>query len=475
MRLRRSLCTSVLLVCVSASAQGDALAIVNANLLDGTGRPARLTSINVHGGEIVSIDQPPLPDARILDVDGATVLPGLIDSHVHLQSVPGAVFREDSVATRRTLMHSHLRAYLASGVTTVLDAAIAASALREIRAYLADGGVGRRVMALGPTFHNPGGYMDGDALSDYWSPRWRVSATPEDVDALYREYASIDDLVGVKVAATHGFRGPFDIYDTHTPEMLDVIRERAEAHGQRIYVHVNDDRGIDIALGLGARALTHLVPEGASDPLLRRLRDEGVYVITTLAVFDALSGRYERERLDAEHVRMTVPAVELDTGRDGAAWDGFLTTFVQLVNPWMPGWFAGWFGGWYFSEARVASELANMQSILKRHHAAGIPVVVGTDSGSWPHFLNVFHGPSTLREMELMVGAGMSTTETLRAATVTPAEMMGIEAVVGTVEVGKQADLIVVHGDPLEDLDVLGRPLWVVKGGDARSPAAWMD
>ena len=317
--------------------------------------------------------------------------------------------------------------------------------------------------------------MDGNALSDYWSPRWRASANPEDVDALDREYASIDDLVGVKVAATHGFHGPFDIYDTHTPEMLDVISERAEAHGRQIYVHVNDDRGIDIALGLGARALTHLVLEGATDPFLRRLRDEGVYVITTLAVFDALSGRYEPERLDAEHVRMTVPAAELDTARDGAAWDRFLTTFVQLVNPWLRGWFAGRFGGWYLSKARAASELANMQSTLMRHHAARIPVVVGTDSGSWPHFLNVFHSPSTVREMELMVEAGMSTAEVLRAATVTPAEMMGIEAILGTVEVGKQADLIVVPGDPLEDLDVLRRPLWVVKADDARSPAAWID
>ena len=57
--------------------------------------------------------------------------------------------------------------------------------------------------------------MDGAALSNCWSPRWRASATPDDVDALYREYEDIEDLVGVKVAATYGFGGPFDIYDTH--------------------------------------------------------------------------------------------------------------------------------------------------------------------------------------------------------------------------------------------------------------------
>ena len=157
---------------------GNALAIINASLVDGTGTPARSTSITVRDGVIVGIGDPQPPDARMLDAGGLTVLPGLIDSHVHFQAVPGAVHRKDSAETRRALMHRHLRAHVANGVTTVLDAAIASEALREIRAYLAAGGVGPRVMALGPTFHNPGGYMDGPALSEYWSPRWRASANP---------------------------------------------------------------------------------------------------------------------------------------------------------------------------------------------------------------------------------------------------------------------------------------------------------
>ena len=144
------------------------------------------------------------------------------------------MYRKDDAETRRALMHRHLRAHVANGVTTVLDAVIAADALREIWTYLASGGVGPRIMVLGPTFHNPRGYMDGAALSYYWSPRWRASATPDDVDALYREYADIEDLVGVKVAATHGFGGPVDIYETHTPEMLAVIRQRARDRGRQI-------------------------------------------------------------------------------------------------------------------------------------------------------------------------------------------------------------------------------------------------
>ena len=116
-----------------------------------------------------------------------------------------------------------------------------------------------------------------------------------------------------------------------------------------------------------------------------------------------------------------------------------------------------------------------MQDILMAHYDAGIPIVVGTDSGSWPHFLNLFHGPSTLREMQLMVEAGMTTAEVLRAATLTPAEMMGIDHMVGSIEVGKQADLIVVRGNPLEDLSALEDLEWVIKGGEVRRPEQWMN
>ena len=108
------------------------------------------------------------------------------------------------------------------------------------------------------------------------------------------------------------------------------------------------------------------------------------------------------------------------------------------------------------------------------HHDAGVPIVMGTDSGGWPHMLNMFHGPTALREMELMAEAGMTPEEVIRAATVTPARMMGIENLVGTVEVGKRAELIVVHGDPLQDISALADLEWVISAGEARSPAQWM-
>ena len=226
---------------------------------------------------------------------------------------------------------------------------------------------------------------------------------------------------------------------------------------------------------MDAHALTHLVLEMPSAAILQRTREQGPHVITTLSVLDVFATRHRPERLDTPRVRMTVPAIERETARNEEAWDTFLTTFILAVSPWLPEWFASWFGDWYFSKEQIAKEMARLQDILMAHHETGIPIVAGTDGGSWPHFLNLFHGSSTLREMELMVEAGMTTSEVLRAATLTPAEMMGIDDIVGSVEVGKQADLIVVRGNPLKDLSVLEDLEWVIKGGEARRPEQWMN
>jgi imidazolonepropionase-like amidohydrolase len=107
-------------------------------------------------------------------------------------------------------------------------------------------------------------------------------------------------------------------------------------------------------------------------------------------------------------------------------------------------------------------------------HEAGIPIVVGTDSANWPIFLNLFHGPSTVLELELLARAGMSPLDVISSATRIPAEMMRRDDEIGTVEVGKRADLIITPGDPLQDLGALRKLSWSIQGGVARTPEDWM-
>lgn len=101
--------------------------------------------------------------------------------------------------------------------------------------------------------------------------------------------------------------------------------------------------------------------------------------------------------------------------------------------------------------------------------------MLGTDSGNWPLFPYYFHGPTTWRELHLLAEAGLTPLDILRAATVNAAEMLGIADEIGTVEVGKVADLVVVQEDPLVDVAKAMRSLrYTVHRGVARTPEAWM-
>jgi imidazolonepropionase-like amidohydrolase len=114
-----------------------------------------------------------------------------------------------------------------------------------------------------------------------------------------------------------------------------------------------------------------------------------------------------------------------------------------------------------------------MQSIryLKE---AGVPLVVGSDSGNWPLFPYYFHGPTTWRELRMLAEAGLSQPEILRAATVDAAEMLGLSDHISAVDVGKVADLLVVRDDPLVDVEKSMRSLqYTIRAGVARTPDGW--
>src|SRR3990172_293565 len=135
----------------SLTAHATDLVIRNARLVDGTGAPARDgVSILVIDGRIADIaPDVSAPNLPVLDVRGSTVIPGLMNMHVHFHFAPGQAQRGDSPEVLRELNRQHLAAYLASGVTTVLDAATQLSVAREIQQFL-EGNPGPRYLTLGP-------------------------------------------------------------------------------------------------------------------------------------------------------------------------------------------------------------------------------------------------------------------------------------------------------------------------------------
>lgn len=116
-------------------------------------------------------------------------------------------------------------------------------------------------------------------------------------------------------------------------------------------------------------------------------------------------------------------------------------------------------------------QLERQLQILKQ---AGVPILLGTDSGNWPMFPWVFYGPTTVHELELMVDADLSPLDAIVAATATPARMLGMEQELGEVEVGFDADLIVLDGDPLVDIRAFRTPRLIVQDGVAKTWAEWM-
>ena len=455
------------------------LLIKNARLIDGLGSiHPELQSIYIQDGIIAKIGRDiAVENTHVLDAGGTTVMPGLIDAHVHLQSVPGSVFRKDSPETLQKYRYHQLRAYLACGVTTVLDNAIAAPMLREFQEHLAAGGIGPRLYALAPAFYPPNGYLDNDMLTAYWGPQWRPAGSRADIEALFQEYEGLDNIVGVKALLETGF-GKSTIWPLHSPEIRKIIVDEATKRGMPIYIHAYKEKEQAVGLSMGVHTFVHsgFIFKQPKDDFLDRMIKQGTYLTTTLScTFDQMLVNFELERLDDAILKLTVPEELLQTARNLEAWKAYYDTFFNNSSPrWMPPFILKAITRMMNIEKMIRSCLANASHAIATMHKSGIPIVVGTDASSWPLFLNFFHGPSTIREIELLGKAGIPPMDVISSATRIPAKMMGLEKLIGTVEVGKRADMIVVRENPLEDLSAIKSILWTIKDGEARTPAEWM-
>ncbi len=463
----------------AASGKPESILIKNARLIDGLGTVHNnLQNIYIENGKIVDIGHGiSVDNVYTIDVNGATVMPGLIDAHVHLQSVPGSVFRKDNDETLKKYRYHQLRAYLACGITTVLDNAVSAPMLREFQDYLSSGGVGPRLYALAPAFYTPNGYLDHDMLTSYWGPQWRPAATRKDVEALFEEYEGIPNIVGVKTLLESGF-GKSNIWPMHSPEIRKIIVDEAGKRNLPIYVHAYKEKEQAIGFEMGVHNFVHsgFMFKQPKNDFLEQMRIHGTYLTTTLScTFDQMLVNFELERLDDEYMKLTVPEELLNTARNLEAWKDYYDVFFKTSSPkWMPAFVLKTILKLMNPEKMIRSCLASASNAVATMHKAGIPIVVGTDASSWPVFLNFFHGPSTIREIELLGYAGIPPMDVISSATRIPSEMMGLEKSIGTVEIGKRADLIVVQGDPLEDLSALKSILWTIKDGEARTPEGWM-
>jgi hypothetical protein len=212
--------------------------------------------------------------------------------------------------------------------------------------------------------------------------------------------------------------------------------------------------------------------EKLSDDFVEMMAATGTFQVTTLSVMDGPLTFWDLERLNDPMLELVVPEEELNYAKN--SFMGWFAHRAWARSVDVPFIFRSIVVRNFFKEELFSASLSIAQDAIKRLHEAGVRIVAGTDTAARVSAPYEFHGPALLREIELIGQAGLTPMEAIQTATINAAEMLGLDKEIGTVEVGKKAELVIVRDDPLKDLANLRSILWTVQGGVAKTPEQWM-
>jgi len=305
---------------------------------------------------------------------------------------------------------------------------------------------------------------------------WPAVDDPATVAKHFREAQSLAPR-GVKVTMEEG--AVFSIWPLFDDTELSKIWTEAHKAGAPIYVHSLTNDAHRAALRLRPHALVHtgLWHEEIDPDVVRGLKEIEAYVITTIALSRLLSWGWDPEFADDPWIRQRVPILQWETATHPAAPDRISDVLAPANAPWwLPNFIARALVPLFTPDAESGrEEAASSGRAAKALHDAGVPLVLGADGGNWPLFTTYFHGVSSQIELEELERAGIPRDALIVAATSRAAEMLGVSSQIGTIEVGKVADLIVVDKNPVEHGMAALRGLrWTIKAGRAQSPEAWL-
>jgi len=386
------------------------LALKNVRLIDGTGHdPSGNMAIIIDGNCIkkVGLVTSYSDNTNVVDLRGLTVMPGLIDCHLHLGGLtidqPGKAIGKVSFIDMASFFWDYLRNYahrrrlaIENGVTTIRSAGDHYPHIIRLRDKIAAGKLsGPRIFAPGPIITAPGGHPAGTI---YKGNRYIVENAVRQIADVNTAREEIRRLVegGVDcIKAIYSDINPVDI--THkvprlSIDVLEALADETHRHNLRLMVHTGTPQESMDAIRAGADSIEHGILPGANsfdfnDDLIKMMLDKGIFFVPTLSIAWANKNAY--------------PAV----------FTGLKRTFKKL-------------------------------------HGAGVNIAAGTDSGT----PGVVIGKGLHKELEIMVEAGISPMEAIIAATRNAADNVAKASELGTIESGKLADVIAVSGDPLKDI-----------------------
>lgn len=395
----------------------------------GGGLPLTKTTILVKNDRIDAIlpgfDPPyqlkevPKDQVETIDLSDAWVLPGLIDAHVHLTDETSPTSKLDAVTktpsdelvdgvvfARRTLL---------AGFTTVRDLSSDTEVITALRDGIRDHKIrGPRIVAAGEGLSPTGGH--NDPRNGYRDDVFPVE--PANIcDGADQCRKAVRLLVQrnvdvIKFMATGGVLDDSraGTEQQFTDEEMKAIVDTAHALGRKVAAHAHGINGIKAAIRAGVDSIEH--GTFLDDEAAKAMKDHGIYLVPTL-----IAGATVAERAEIE---------------------GYFPPAIR-------------------DKARAIGKLMGPQLTLA--DKAGVPIAFGTDSGVSEHGRNG-------EEFALMVKAGMTPAAAIRAATVGAADLLGLNTEIGTIEVGKAADLIAVAKDPLTEVTAMQTIEFVMKAGE---------
>jgi imidazolonepropionase-like amidohydrolase len=412
-----------LLLLISFSAHSKTI-IYSSDYIDvNTGKVITNKSITVDKGKIESIDTGFIEitsNDKLIDLRGYTLMPGLMDMHVHFgqeykskSERPVKIERETSAI----LANKHALTTLKSGFTTVRqvgDSGLIAISLRN----LINSGevVGPRIFTSGKSIATTGGHADPTNGKDSDSYEYPVA---EDgvINGPYDAYTAVrqrykDGADGIKLTVTGGVLSVAKSGDNpqFTEEEVIAVVNAAKDYGMWVAVHAHGSEGMKRAVIAGVNSVEHgtFMTEEVMDLMVNK----GTYYVPTIS-----AGEFVAEKAKINNY------------------------FPEIVRP---------------KAASVGPQIGNT---FNKAYRRGVKIAFGTDAGVQPHGTN-------WKEFVYMVKFGMPPMETIQSATINTAKLLKIDSILGSIEVGKMADIIAIDGNPIEDINTMENVVFVMKEGE---------
>lgn len=424
MKIRNVIFATVLMVLNSALwAQdyvihaGSVIDVVNLKVV-------KKQSIKVSANKIVSIEDGFIPvtkQQKLIDLKQHTLMPGLMDMHVHMSgeinkaSYSERFFMSEADFALRSTVYAERT--LKAGFTTVRDLGdLAGGVVISLRKAIDQGYIeGPRIFAAGKSIATTGGHADPtnglrpELLMDPGPKQGVINSPEEAIKAIRQRYKEGSDVIkltvtgGVLSLAKNGSNPQF------TQEELNAIMKAAKDYDFVVAVHAHGAEGMKRAIKAGVDSIEH--GTYMDKEVIRLMKKNGTYYVPTIS-----AGKWVAEK---------------------AAIEGY---YPDVVQP------------------KAAAIGPVIQSTFSKAYKSGVKIAFGTDAAVFPHGINA-------KEFIYMNEAGMPAIETIQSATLNSAKLLRIDDKLGSIQVGKLADLVAVKGDPLEDLSLLQSISFVMKDG----------